>query len=90
MKEFMILMFMFFCAQAMALTTKTVECQYNNGNDSIAFTTVGEKFQTERVHGGHKVKVSVVNINKPSDSDDYISFSKEGRTMTFPLNCKKI
>jgi hypothetical protein len=90
MKTLLLMIFMFACYESMALTTKTVECHYNNGIDTIAFTTVDTKFKTLRQHGTYKVKVSVVNIDQFSEADDYISFSKDGRTMTFPLNCKKI
>lgn len=90
MKKWFILAFMAFCAQSMAFTTTTVECTYNNDIETVAFTTTKPKFEMVQNHVDKKVKVYVANIHKPAEADDYISFSKNGRTMTYPLNCKKM
>lgn len=90
MKEFAILVFMFFCVQAMAFTTKTVECHYNNQNDTVVFTTVTDRVDIDTWAGKKKMKLHVKNINKPQEEDDYITWTKDSKSMTYSLNCKKL
>lgn len=76
---------------AFAFEPVSVECDYNNGMDSIAFTSFKQNYKIIRKVDSSRATVFVKDVKNFSEKDDYVEFQDNSRhTVTFSLKCRKM